>query len=49
MGMSSPALGGGFTGPPPTAGVDMYRVAPTNGVYFGPYLRYTNMDIERGL
>ncbi|OQO07597.1 hypothetical protein B0A48_07294 [Cryoendolithus antarcticus] len=39
----------GFTGPPPSAGVDMYRIAPTNGVYFGPYLRYTNMDIERGL
>lgn len=39
----------GFTGPPPSAGVDMYKIAPTNGVYFGPYLRYTNMDIERGL
>lgn len=39
----------GFTGPPPQAGVDQYKVAPTNGVYFGPYLRYTNMDIERGL
>ena len=39
----------GFTGPPPVAGVDQYKVAPTNGVYFGPYLRYTNMDIERGL
>jgi len=39
----------GFTGPPPIAGVDMYKVAPTNGVYFGPYLRYTNMDLERGL
>ncbi|KAF2757041.1 hypothetical protein EJ05DRAFT_466338 [Pseudovirgaria hyperparasitica] len=39
----------GFTGPPPTAGIDMFKVAPTNGVYFGPYLRYTNMDIERGL
>ncbi|KAI1767551.1 hypothetical protein GGR53DRAFT_98657 [Hypoxylon sp. FL1150] len=35
----------GFTGPP---GVDMYKVQPTNGVYFGPYLRYTNMDIEKG-
>ncbi|PKY04015.1 hypothetical protein P168DRAFT_327036 [Aspergillus campestris IBT 28561] len=23
-------------------------VAPTNGVYFGPYLRYANMDVERG-
>lgn len=39
----------GFTGPPPSAGVDMYKVAPTNGVYFGPYLRYTNIDLERGL
>lgn len=38
----------GFTGPPPSAGVEMYKIAPTNGVYFGPYLRYTNMDIERG-
>ena len=24
------------------------KVAPTNGVYFGPYLRYTNMDLARG-
>lgn len=39
----------GFSGPPPSAGVDMYKVAPTNGVYFGPYLRYVNMDFERGL
>ncbi|KAF1980886.1 hypothetical protein K402DRAFT_343502 [Aulographum hederae CBS 113979] len=39
----------GFTGPPPSAGVDVFKVAPTNGVYFGPYLRYTNMDIERGI
>ncbi|KAF1949594.1 hypothetical protein CC80DRAFT_484076 [Byssothecium circinans] len=39
----------GFTGPPPVAGVDMYKIAPTNSVYFGPYLRYTNMDLERGL
>ena len=39
----------GFTGPPPSSGVEMYKVAPTNGVYFGPYLRYTNMDLERGL
>lgn len=40
---------GAFTGPPPSAGVDMYKISPTNGVYFGPYLRYTNMDLERGL
>ena len=39
----------GFTGPPPSSGVDVYRVAPTNGVYFGPYLRYTNMDLEKGI
>lgn len=46
--MHSPTAAG-FTGPPPSAGVDIYKVQPTNGVYFGPYLRYTNMDIERGL
>lgn len=45
---STPTVAG-FTGPPPTSGVDQYKIAPTNGVYFGPYLRYTNMDIERGL
>ncbi|KAG6004449.1 hypothetical protein E4U21_001071 [Claviceps maximensis] len=39
----------GFTGPPPGAGVEMYRIQPTNGVYFGPYLRYVNMDMEDGL
>lgn len=39
----------GFSGPPPGAGVDMYKVQPTNGVYFGPYLRYVNMDIEKGV
>ncbi|KAI5269765.1 hypothetical protein E4T47_06800 [Aureobasidium subglaciale] len=46
--LASPTVAG-FTGPPPTAGVDMYKVVPTNGVYFGPYLRYTNIDLERGL
>ncbi|THW69146.1 hypothetical protein D6D25_01071 [Aureobasidium pullulans] len=46
--LASPTVAG-FTGPPPAAGVDMYKVAPTNGVYFGPYLRYTNIDLERGL
>ncbi|KAK4220126.1 hypothetical protein QBC37DRAFT_271374 [Rhypophila decipiens] len=40
---------GGFTGPPPSAGVDMYKIMPTNGVYFGPYLRYVNMDLEKGI
>ncbi|EGP85749.1 uncharacterized protein MYCGRDRAFT_74194 [Zymoseptoria tritici IPO323] len=39
----------GFTGPPPSAGIDMYKISPSNAVYFGPYLRYTNMDLERGL
>lgn len=39
----------GFVGPPPTAGIEMYKITPTNGVYFGPYLRYTNMDIARGI
>ena len=39
----------GFSGPPPSAGVEMYRVQPTNGVYFGPYLRYANMDVENGV
>lgn len=47
--LATPTATAGFTGPPPTAGVDTYKVQPTNGVYFGPYLRYTNMDIERGL
>lgn len=39
----------GFSGPPPSAGVDMYKIAPTNAVYFGPYLKYINMDLERGV
>ncbi|KAK1143795.1 hypothetical protein N8T08_006046 [Aspergillus melleus] len=46
--LQSPVVAG-FTGPPPSSGVDLYKVAPTNGVYFGPYLRYTNMDVERGV
>jgi len=48
MGLSSPTAAG-FTGPPPLSGVEMYKVAPTNGVYFGPYLRYTNMDVDNGI
>ena len=48
MQSSTPTVAG-FSGPPPSAGVDMYRIAPTNGVYFGPYLRYTNMDLVRGI
>ncbi|KAH8884442.1 hypothetical protein GQ53DRAFT_797716 [Thozetella sp. PMI_491] len=39
----------GFSGPPPSAGVDMYKITPTNGVYFGPHLRYVNMDVEKGI
>lgn len=39
----------GFSGPPPSAGVDMYKIQPTNAVYFGPYLRYVNMDVENGI
>ncbi|KAL3489148.1 hypothetical protein BJX62DRAFT_163136 [Aspergillus germanicus] len=39
----------GFTGPPPSSGVEVYKVQPTNGVYFGPYLRYANMDVQRGI
>ncbi|KAJ5184601.1 WW/Rsp5/WWP [Penicillium cf. griseofulvum] len=39
----------GFSGPPPSTGMDLYKNVPTNGVYFGPYLRYTNMDLERGV
>lgn len=45
---SAPTMSG-FTGPPPISGVDQYKIAPTNGVYFGPYLRYANLDLERGL
>lgn len=39
----------GFTGPPPSAGVEMFKIMPANGVYFGPYLRYVNMDVEKGI
>ena len=37
-----------FTGPPPSSGVELYKVIATNGVYFGPYLRYTNMNTRAG-
>lgn len=47
-GLSSPSAAG-FSALPPVSGVDQYRVAPTNGVYFGPYLRYTNMDVDNGV
>lgn len=49
MSMSMSQHQSAFTGPPPSSGVDLYKVNPTNGVYFGPYLRYTNMDLERGM
>ncbi|RMZ87774.1 hypothetical protein DV736_g5005, partial [Chaetothyriales sp. CBS 134916] len=44
--LSNPAQ---LAGPPPISGVELYKVQATNGVYFGPYLRYTNMDLEKGL
>lgn len=47
MGLST--VGTAVTGPPPSSGVELYKVAATNGVYFGPYLRYCNMDLERGI
>lgn len=47
--MSVAQTTGGFSGPPPSAGVDLYKIQPTNGVYFGPYLRYVNMDVEKGI
>lgn len=46
--VSSPTAAG-FSQLPPMSGVEQYRVAPTNGVYFGPYLRYTNMDVDNGV
>ncbi|KAJ5582755.1 hypothetical protein N7535_001375 [Penicillium sp. DV-2018c] len=46
--LQSPIVSG-FSGPPPSSGMDLYKTTPTNGVYFGPYLRYTNMDLERGI
>jgi hypothetical protein len=49
MSLGTAAGPAGFTGPPPSSGVDMYKVAATNGVYFGPYLRYTNMDLDHGI
>ncbi|KAL7266093.1 hypothetical protein RUND412_011376, partial [Rhizina undulata] len=37
------------TTPPPMEETNMFSIAPSNGEYFGPYLRYTNMDIENGV
>lgn len=39
----------GFAQLPPTSGIEQYRVSPQNKVYFGPYLRYTNMDVDNGV
>jgi hypothetical protein len=39
----------GFSGPPPSAGADAYKITPTNGVYFGPYLRYVNMKVDKAV
>jgi len=39
----------GFLQPPPSAGLEQFRIIPANGVYFGPYLRYTNMDLDNGV
>lgn len=33
----------------PGAGIDQFPITPVNGEYFGPYLRYTNMNLERGI
>jgi len=30
-------------------GISGYKAAPSNGTYFGPYLRYTNMDLDHGI
>ena len=47
LSMTPSALG--FSGPPPLSGVEMYKIAPMNAVYFGPYLKYINMDLEGGI
>jgi len=49
IGSSAAPSAAGFDGPPPEAGIERYKIEPQNGVYFGPYLRYTNMDIENGI
>lgn len=49
MGSSAAPSAAGFDGLPPEAGIERYKIEPQNGVYFGPYLRYTNMDIENGI
>jgi len=49
MGSFAAPSAAGFDGLPPEAGIERYSIEPQNGVYFGPYLRYTNMDIENGV
>ena len=56
MGMPGPSTPGYGPGqfqptpiPIPGAGIDQFKITPVNGEYFGPYLRYTNMDLERGV
>lgn len=44
--LSNPAT---LTAQTPISGVELYKVNATNGVYFGPYLRYVNMDLELGI
>lgn len=46
--LASPTAAG-FLQAPPSAGLEQFKVQPANGVYFGPYLRYTNMDIDNGV
>ncbi|KAL7266176.1 hypothetical protein RUND412_011286, partial [Rhizina undulata] len=51
MGVPSSMMNSSTTTPPqlPMAETNMFTIAPSNGEYFGPYLRYTNMDIEHGI
>ena len=46
--MASPTAAG-FMQVPPSAGLEQFHIAPANSVYFGPYLRYTNMDLDNGV
>ena len=46
--MASPTAAG-FMQVPPSAGLEQFHISPANRVYFGPYLRYTNMDLDNGV
>jgi hypothetical protein len=46
--MASPTAAG-FMQVPPSAGLEQFHISPANSVYFGPYLRYTNMDLDNGV